>query len=1128
MLALIQALETRFRATAPGPMSWTGHTMTQIIGKLSAVVSSLFGPVSHKSNTVEQRTTDHHTGNVALKKRRLSQRGDDEPSWIDEDARSRLWDRHIKCLHQGLSQATMCIKDQHAGDLDRRSAQRFSYRGDKFAHLKLENLVTLVMPITHASAVIEHLYSRDMLEQAKHYNKTPQARVRYRLERNGEDVSIDHAIRLLENLPSELVPILESWHVDDRLLRTVCNDLYALLAKRPIPSLVVNASPETLSLWERMARVPADEDVVMSDAPNTTVSPALLAIPGSFPEEDTNRVADAQPNLHTAEFAASRSAQSEMPLAPKDSLPTFHDVIPFDLIQAHFVDPQSADTYSEKGSSDAHHNRSMRSILKDKLRSTSSPNAARTSRHRSRDHNPDHSPYKARSSVGSAIVSPVSKRSTSRSPPSYITRLKSPNSMRMTATSSASLFTPTSPSRQNTGHYFVSAGGKEAEDVVDDDQTTQIAEGSNTNLVHREAYDDTLSDKEATHSTSIWLLSHRDIADGHRDTARYLRHHIDEQEGQVESDSADEKQEDREHDVLTRHGASINVHMQEGLRKYYRPSSPFSGSDLDKQLSGLQISDERQSALDEVALRRQVEEEEREFLAAVAAKAAAEAEKKRADAEKLLKTGGLRPPHKPMVAPLSDDWLRKVEASVTRQGASVARTFEGTELTPRDFARVVPPTEWLNDEIVNGTLLWLDRFINLAAGVSDARSANRKCLALSSFIWKRIQDAGPGSTGRALRRFGVSKANFGDLDTVLLPVCENSHWTLIVVRPKMRTIAHMDSLSVAGSASKLKRAQAWVKAVLEENFIEAEWRVVRHEAPRQTNGYDCGVHTITNGMCIALGLNAIDTYASDQMPLQRLRIAAMLLNGGFSKDFDLAADAGDNDFIRAFKESCEFTSGYGVAYKSNALNWSPEHPAQSPLINPSGSKLRTGRLLINANVTRVVDANVVHLEQEVPMNGSFRIFVFAGKPTKTSRALSDFADGLQARNSFYATNQRSDIDMVSYHETHNPHSHFFTICTIFAATRSSIEIARDVPKLMARYRDHVYADDLWDRRVPEAKAAAHAKMGLDEEKGGVVVVRPDGYVGVVVGLAEGSGTVDALNEYFASFGAKQARMSAQL
>jgi hypothetical protein len=57
--------------------------------------------------------------------------------------------------------------------------------------------------------------------------------------------------------------------------------------------------------------------------------------------------------------------------------------------------------------------------------------------------------------------------------------------------------------------------------------------------------------------------------------------------------------------------------------------------------------------------------------------------------------------------------------------------------------------------------------------------------------------------------------------------------------------------------------------------------------------------------------------------------------------------------------------------------------------------------------------------------------------------------------------------------------------------------------------------------VPEAKAAAHAKMGLDEERGGVVVVRPDGYVGCVVRLVEGSGTVDALNKYFGVFATKE-------
>lgn len=231
---------------------------------------------------------------------------------------------------------------------------------------------------------------------------------------------------------------------------------------------------------------------------------------------------------------------------------------------------------------------------------------------------------------------------------------------------------------------------------------------------------------------------------------------------------------------------------------------------------------------------------------------------------------------------------------------------------------------------------------------------------------------------------------------------------------------------------------------------------------------------------------------------------------------------GDNDFIRTFKESCEFTSGYGVAYKPNALNWSPDcHPAKSSLIHPAGTKLRTGRIFMNADVTRVVDANVVHLEQEIPLNGSFRLFVFAGKPTVTVQALKDLAENMAKKGSFYSSFARPDAETVSHHERHNPHSWFYSLCTIFAAPRSQVEISRDLPGLLARYREHVYADDRWDRRVSEASAAAHAKMGLDQEKGGVVVVRPDGYVGVVVALTEGSGTVDALNEYFGAFTTKK-------
>lgn len=231
----------------------------------------------------------------------------------------------------------------------------------------------------------------------------------------------------------------------------------------------------------------------------------------------------------------------------------------------------------------------------------------------------------------------------------------------------------------------------------------------------------------------------------------------------------------------------------------------------------------------------------------------------------------------------------------------------------------------------------------------------------------------------------------------------------------------------------------------------------------------------------------------------------------------------ENEFVKTFKESCEFTSGYGVAYNANILNWSDAHPAQSPLFlseKQGTTTQRPGRILSPATVTRVADANVVHLEQEIPLNGSFRIYLFAGKPTVTRRAVADFAAHLSRKGSFFSATTRPDIDSVSYHERHNPHSRFFTFATIFHAHRPDIEIRDLLPDVLSRYFDNVYADDIWDQRVPNAKAAAHAKMGLSEDEGGVVVVRPDGYVGCAVKLVEGSGTMDALNSYFAAFAAK--------
>lgn len=227
-----------------------------------------------------------------------------------------------------------------------------------------------------------------------------------------------------------------------------------------------------------------------------------------------------------------------------------------------------------------------------------------------------------------------------------------------------------------------------------------------------------------------------------------------------------------------------------------------------------------------------------------------------------------------------------------------------------------------------------------------------------------------------------------------------------------------------------------------------------------------------------------------------------------------------NEFVEMFKANCEFTAGFGVAYNGNIFNHFDQHPFQHPLIITGSPQLRPGRIMPPSNVTRVVDANVVHLENEVPYNGAFRLFIYAGRnqsPKKGQhQALLDLATGLTDPKSFYTRFGSAHRQLDNHHDMDNPHSRFFSLCLTLAARRPEIEIS-DLPALFQDYAGRIYADDRRDMKVPDAPAAAHAKMGLTGGEGAVVVVRPDGHVGVAVKLVEGPGTVEALEGYFKGF-----------
>ncbi|GAB1313080.1 hypothetical protein MFIFM68171_03290 [Madurella fahalii] len=311
--------------------------------------------------------------------------------------------------------------------------------------------------------------------------------------------------------------------------------------------------------------------------------------------------------------------------------------------------------------------------------------------------------------------------------------------------------------------------------------------------------------------------------------------------------------------------------------------------EIDRQVRGefedglrRQVEEKRQREIEEE--RRRIEEERRRK---EEERRREEEARRRKEAEELAALTGLRRPIRPLITPMSDEWdLKVINAARANPATELVKTLEGQPLTRRDFEeKLLPPTAWLNDNVIIGSILHISDYVNTSKGATNQEP---KCAAFTSYFWPRLLSHGASNCGRLLRRAGVRKANFFDIDSILIPICEHSHWTLAVIRPGRRTVAHLDSMKAGRGHENVKaKLLELVRFVLEDQFVEAEWQAVDYEAPRQTNGWDCGVFTITNAMCVALGLDPKQSYSERQLTLQRRRVAAVLLNEGFKGEFSL-------------------------------------------------------------------------------------------------------------------------------------------------------------------------------------------------------------------------------------------------
>ncbi|KAF2226891.1 hypothetical protein BDZ85DRAFT_256935 [Elsinoe ampelina] len=249
------------------------------------------------------------------------------------------------------------------------------------------------------------------------------------------------------------------------------------------------------------------------------------------------------------------------------------------------------------------------------------------------------------------------------------------------------------------------------------------------------------------------------------------------------------------------------------------------------------------------------------------------------------------------IANLSSDWDDKVTTALAHRsdGKIVAKTIEGVDISRRDLGTVIDTRRpdkmpWLNDEIVNGFYANLCARANEQAGYVKGPNNVPRFTAYSSAWLTSATSKGLNSIQGWSRRKGIKGEKLLRCERIFLPCNSGVHWTLLAISGTKRTIEYLDSMSKHGWTNKhmVNLAKAWLKMELGNKYKEDEWKVLEVKTSIQNNSDDCGVFTCFNGWALAKGFDdpSAEFTASD-MKLARRVLIAVILNGGFTGDFDL-------------------------------------------------------------------------------------------------------------------------------------------------------------------------------------------------------------------------------------------------
>ncbi|KAL9127138.1 MAG: hypothetical protein Q9217_003928 [Psora testacea] len=370
---------------------------------------------------------------------------------------------------------------------------------------------------------------------------------------------------------------------------------------------------------------------------------------------------------------------------------------------------------------------------------------------------------------------------------------------------------------------------------------------------------------------------------------------------------------------------------------------------------------------------------------------------------------------------------------------------------------------------------------------------------------------------------GVDRFQLGKSDAILMQTEWNDTELLKILKTRMNDVlsSYTTNIKTLHWVSQYRIRQRIIDAFDDGRRVFLAGDACHTQSPKAAQGLNISMMDAYNLTWKIAGVlqgtlqgSVLCTYNTERLQMAQdivgfdRRVAQLYVNKEFQDD------KSQKEFQREYYAAHGITAGVGNQYSPNLLI----DPEVSAKINSDSSEpLTPGKRLLTPSVTRHMDGQTLNLLDDLPSNGRFHIFIFAGHVFSNSNLSSHFAS--------LAAHFRSTSSPL----TRYSHSSALSIKNsskewAFENTRRTAaqNLGRTVD-LFLIHTDDYYAHSIaslpspfpdWKYRIyADQEGKGHADLGVDPAVGAMALVRPDGYVGLLTGLDGGAKITEFLDSF---------------